>query len=144
MTTAEKVSTSAPGRRKDTAGKTTVADTVVATIAGIAARDVEGVHAMGGGGARAVGAVRDRVSRSQDHTRGVKVEVGEEQAALDLDIVVVYGVHIADAAADIRSAVTSAVERMTGLEVVEININVRDVNVPGEDEDEEEDEARVR
>ncbi len=104
MTTAEKVTTSVPGRRKDTAGKTTVADTVVATIAGIAARDVEGVHAMGGGGARAVGAVRDRVSRSQDHTRGVKVEVGEEQAALDLDIVVVYGVHIADVAADIRSA----------------------------------------
>lgn len=143
MTTAEKVTTSVPGRRKDTAGKTTVADTVVATIAGIAARDVEGVHAMGGGGARAVGAVRDRVSRSQDHTRGVKVEVGEEQAALDLDIVVVYGVHIADVASDIRSAVTSAVERMTGLEVVEININVRDVNVPGEDEDEE-DDARVR
>jgi uncharacterized alkaline shock family protein YloU len=144
MTTPEKVSTSSPGRRNGTAGKTTIADTVVATIAGIAARDVEGVHAMGGGSARAVGAVRDRVSRSQDHTRGVKVEVGEKQAALDLDVVVVYGTHIADAAAEIRSSVTSAVERMTGLEVVEININVRDVNVPGEDDDEDEDDARVR
>ena len=145
MTTAEHVSTSVSGRKSQTAGKTTIADTVVATIAGIATRDVEGVHTMGGGGARAVGAVRDRVSRTQDHTRGVKVEVGEKQAAIDLDVVVVYGSQIADTASEIRSSVTSAVERMTGLEVVEININVRDVNVPGEEsEDEEEDVARVR
>lgn len=145
MTTAENSARTTAGRKKDTAGKTTISDSVVATIAGIATREVEGVHAMGGGATRAVGAVRDRVARSDAHTRGVKVEVGEEQAALDLDVVVLYGTHIAEAASDIRSSVTSAVELMTGLEVVEININVRDVHVPGDDSDEEEEEtARVR
>jgi uncharacterized alkaline shock family protein YloU len=74
----------------------------------------------------------------------VKVEVGERQAALDLDIIVVYGTEISDAASEIRASVTGAVERMTGLEVVEINIHVRDVHVPGEDPDEDEGEARVR
>ncbi|WP_037906329.1 Asp23/Gls24 family envelope stress response protein [Actinacidiphila yeochonensis] len=141
MTTPEKPSTS----HSKTAGKTTIADSVVATIAGIATREVDGVYAMGGGPTRAVGAVRDRVSRSADHTRGVKVEVGERQAAVDLDLVVEYGTEIADTADDIRSNVTKAVERMTGLEVVEINVNVRDVHVPGEEPDEDEqDTARVR
>ncbi|MBY8882104.1 Asp23/Gls24 family envelope stress response protein [Actinacidiphila acidipaludis] len=124
-------------------GKVVIADSVVATIAGIATREVEGVYAMGGGTTRAMGAVRDRVARSADHTRGVSVEVGEKQAAIDLDIVVLYGTEIADAAAGIRSHVASTVERMTGLEVVEVNVNVRDVHVPGEETDEEE-EVRVR
>jgi uncharacterized alkaline shock family protein YloU len=134
---------SSSNRHKGVTGKVVIADTVVATIAGIATREVEGVHAMGGGASRAVGAVRDRVSRSADHTRGVTVEVGEKQAAIDLDIVVLYGTEIAEAAAGIRSHVASAVERMTGLEVVEVNINIRDVHVPGEESDEEE-ETRVR
>lgn len=144
MTTTARQPAVSTNRGKDIAGKTTIADSVVATIAGIATREVEGVHTMGGSTARAVGAVRDRVSRSSDPTRGVKAEVGEKQAALDLDIVVVYGTHISEAAAEIRSRVANAVERMTGLEVVEININVRDVNVPGEENEEEEEEVRVR
>jgi len=115
---------------------------VVATIAGIAAREVEGVYAMGGGTARAVGAVRDRVARSTEHTRGVKVEVGERQAAVDLDLVVEFGTEIDDTADDIRDSVAAAVGRMTGLETVEINVNVRDVHVPGEEPEEE--EVRVR
>ena len=131
------------GRHGDVGGRTVVADTVVATIAGIATREVDGVHSMGGGASRAVGAVRDRVAGSSDPTRGVKVEVGEKQAAIDLDVVVLYGTEIADAAAGIRSHVADAVERMTGLEVVEVNINVRDVHVPGDDSDEDED-VRVR
>jgi len=132
-------------RSKDVAGRTTIADSVVATIAGIATREVEGVHSMGGTAARAVGAVRDRMARSADPTRGVKAEVGEQQAALDLDIVVDYGTHIAEAAREIRSSVASTVERMTGLEVVEINISVRDVYVPGEESEEsEEGQTRVR
>jgi uncharacterized alkaline shock family protein YloU len=132
-------------RHKNVSGKVVIADTVVATIAGIATREVEGVHAMGGGATRAMGAVRDRVARSADHTRGVSVEVGEKQAALDLDVVVLYGTEIANCAAGIRSHVASAVERMTGLEVVEVNVNVRDVHVPGEDDsDEGEEEVRVR
>jgi uncharacterized alkaline shock family protein YloU len=139
----ENASRSVSSRRSDVGGKTTIADSVVAVIAGIATRDVDGVHTMGGGASRAMGAVRDTVSRSTDFTRGVKVEVGEKQAAIDLDVVVLYGTEIADAATQIRSHVANAVERMTGLEVVEINVNVRDVYIPGEDNDEEE-ESRVR
>ncbi|CAG7658461.1 Asp23/Gls24 family envelope stress response protein [Actinacidiphila bryophytorum] len=138
----ENASRSVSSRRSDVGGKTTIADSVVAVIAGIATREVDGVHTMGGGASRAMGAVRDTVSRSTDFTRGVKVEVGEKQAAVDLDVVVLYGTEIADAAAQIRSHVANAVERMTGLEVVEINVNVRDVYVPGEDNEEE--ESRVR
>ncbi|NJP46453.1 Asp23/Gls24 family envelope stress response protein [Actinacidiphila epipremni] len=139
----DNASRSVSSRRDDIGGKTSIADSVVAVIAGIAAREVDGVHTMGGGASRAVGAVRDTVSRSKDFTRGVKVEVGEKQAAVDLDVVVLYGTEIADAASQIRSHVANAVERMTGLEVVEININVRDVYIPGEDNDEES-ESRVR
>jgi uncharacterized alkaline shock family protein YloU len=135
--------TSSASRRKDVAGKTVIADTVVATIAGIATREVDGVHTMGGGPSRAMGAVRDTMTRTPDPTRGVKVEVGEKQAAIDLDVVVLYGTEITDASDAIRSHVAFAVERMTGLEVVEVNINVRDVYVPGEENDEDEN-VRVR
>ncbi|CAL9321840.1 Asp23/Gls24 family envelope stress response protein [Streptomyces olindensis] len=128
-----------PGSR----GRTTIADGVVEKIAGLAARDVDGVHAMGSGLSRTFGAVRDRVPGGQKSvTRGVKAEVGEVQAALDLEIVVEYGVSIADVARDVRENVITAVERMTGLEVVEVNIAVSDVKLP--DEEEEEPERRIQ
>jgi len=120
-------------------GTTTIADNVVATIAGIAARETEGIYALGGSASRALGTVRDRVSRSSDPSRGVKVEVGEKQAAIDLDVIVEYGEPIADAAKEIHSRVTDAVETITGLEVVEINIKVLDVHLP--DSDDEDDDA---
>ncbi|MFF3287751.1 Asp23/Gls24 family envelope stress response protein [Streptomyces sp. NPDC003023] len=126
-----------PGAR----GRTTIADGVVEKIAGLAARDVLGVHAMGGGLSRTFGAVRDRVgsgSGRSNATRGVKAEVGEVQTALDLEIVVDYGVSISDVARAVRENVVSAVERMTGLEVVEVNIAVSDVKLPDEEEDEPE------
>ncbi|MEU0374234.1 Asp23/Gls24 family envelope stress response protein [Streptomyces sp. NPDC006283] len=127
-------------------GRTTIADGVVEKIAGLAARDVLGVHAMGGGLARTFGAVRDRVGGAgggrSSATRGVKAEVGEVQTALDLEIVVDYGVSIADVARAVRENVVSAVERMTGLEVVEVNIAVSDVKLP--DEEEEEPEPRLQ
>ncbi|MEU6461719.1 Asp23/Gls24 family envelope stress response protein [Streptomyces sp. NPDC046976] len=122
-----------------TRGRTTIADGVVEKIAGLAARDVIGVHAMGGGFARTLGAVRDRVpGGSKSVTRGVKAEVGEVQTALDLEIVVDYGVSIGDVAGAVRENVVAAVERMTGLEVVEVNIAVSDVKLPDEEEDEPE------
>ncbi|MEV5440384.1 Asp23/Gls24 family envelope stress response protein [Streptomyces sp. NPDC052682] len=128
-----------PGSR----GRTTIADGVVEKIAGLAARDVEGVHAMGSGLSRTFGAVRDRVpGGAKSVTRGVKAEVGEVQAALDLEIVVEYGAPIADVARDVRENVIAAVERMTGLEVVEVNIAVSDVKLP--DEEEEEPERRIQ
>lgn len=115
-------------------GKTTIADTVVAKIAGIAAREVSGVHALGGGTARAVGALRERIPGGRtNHAQGVAVEVGERQAAVDLDLVVEYGVPITDLARGVRSNVISAIERMTGLEVVEVNVVVNDVHLPGDE-----------
>jgi uncharacterized alkaline shock family protein YloU len=128
-----------PGAR----GRTTIADGVVEKIAGMAARDVDGVYAMGSGLSRTFGAVRDRVpGGTKSVTRGVKVEVGEVQSALDLEIVVEYGVSIADVARDVRENVITAVERMTGLEVVEVNIAVSDVKLP--EEEEEEPERRIQ
>ncbi|MCX5225407.1 Asp23/Gls24 family envelope stress response protein [Streptomyces sp. NPDC006553] len=127
-------------------GRTTIADGVVEKIAGLAARDVVGVHAMGSGISRTFGAVRDRVpgggGARSNATRGVKAEVGEVQTALDLEIVVDYGVSIADVAGDVRENVITAVERMTGLEVVEVNIAVSDVKLP--DEEDEESESRLQ
>lgn len=127
-------------------GRTTIADGVVEKIAGLAARDVLGVHAMGSGISRTFGAVRDRVpgGGTKSVSRGVKAEVGEVQTALDLEIVVEYGVSIADVARDVRENVIAAVERMTGLEVVEVDIAVSDVKLPEEDEDGGEPESRLR
>lgn len=122
-----------------TRGTTVIADTVVSTIAGIAVRETDGIHTVGGGASRAFGAVKEKVSRSNDPGRGVKVEVGEKQTAIDVDIVVEYGIPIMEAAKNIRTHVTDAVETMTGLEVVEINIKVLDVHVPGSDDDDDED-----
>ncbi|EST22257.1 Asp23/Gls24 family envelope stress response protein [Streptomyces roseochromogenus] len=127
-----------------TRGRTTIADGVVEKIAGLAARDVVGVHAMGSGLARTFGAVRDRVpGGSRSVARGVKAEVGEVQTALDLEIVVDYGVSIADVARAVRENVIASVERMTGLEVVEVNIAVSDVKLPDE-EDEEPEPPRIQ
>ncbi|MFI9047225.1 Asp23/Gls24 family envelope stress response protein [Streptomyces sp. NPDC053427] len=127
-------------------GRTSIADVVVEKIAGIAAQDVIGVHALGSGFARSMGAVRGRVpgaGSGKSVTRGVSVEVGDVQAAIDLEIVVDYGVSIVDVSGAVRVNVISAVERMTGLEVVEVNIAVSDVKLPDE-EDEEEDQQRVQ
>lgn len=117
-------------------GTTTIAEAVVSKIAGLAAREVGGVHALGGGAARAFGAIRERIpGAATNASQGVSVEVGEKQAAVDIDVVVEYGVAIADLAKAIRRNVISALERMTGLEVVEVNVSVNDVHLPSDDED---------
>ncbi|GAA3602754.1 Asp23/Gls24 family envelope stress response protein [Kineosporia mesophila] len=126
-------------------GKTSIADTVVAKIAGIAAREVSGVHALGGGTARAVGALRSRIpGGSTNHSQGVTVEVGERQAAVDVQLVAEYGVSIADLAAGIRRNVIGSIEGMTGLQVTEVNIEVQDVYVPSEDNDNDQDDSAPR
>ncbi|GAA2593461.1 Asp23/Gls24 family envelope stress response protein [Dactylosporangium fulvum] len=124
-------------------GKISVAEGVVQKIAGIACREIGGVHAMGAGGSRAFGAIRERIpgSTGPNVAQGVGVEVGESEAAVDLDIVVEYGVSIADLGRGIQRNVKQAVERMTGLEVVEVNINVDDVHLP--ESGEGQDESRV-
>lgn len=125
----------------DAAGRTTIADGVVAKVAGIAAREVPGVYALGGGGARALGAIRD-VINATDLSQGVKVEVGETQAAADLTLVVEYPAPVQEVASNVRVAVADAITRLVGLEVVEVNIVVNDVHVPGDDNNDNE-ESRV-
>jgi uncharacterized alkaline shock family protein YloU len=114
-------------------GRTTIAASVVQKIAGIAAREISGVHSMGGGVSRAFGAIRERIpggGTGAANIAGVQVEVGEKQAAVDLDIIVEYGASIVELARAVRRNVIGAVERMTGLEVIEVNIAVNDIHLP--------------
>jgi uncharacterized alkaline shock family protein YloU len=117
-------------------GQISVADEVVQKIAGKACREVSGVHSMGTGSARAFGALRERIPGSSGPSiaQGVGVEVGETEAAIDLDIVVEYGVGIAELGRSIQRNVKQSVERMTGLRVVEVNVAVDDVYLPGTDD----------
>ncbi|WP_436787631.1 Asp23/Gls24 family envelope stress response protein [Yinghuangia sp. YIM S10712] len=111
-------------------GRTAIADSVVAKVSGVAAREVTGVYALGKGVARAFASVRQRVPGGKPNVaQGVSVEVGERQCAVDLTLIVEYGVAIAEVAADVRENVIDAVERMTGLEVVEVNISVDDIHI---------------
>ncbi len=138
---------SAPSRLADetSQGKTSIAAGVVQKIAGIAAREISGVHSMGGGVSRAFGAIRERIpgSSTSSSTSGVQVEVGEKQAAVDLDIIVEYGASIVDLARAVRRNVITATERMTGLEVTEVNIAVNDIHFPQDDTGEEPAPSRV-
>lgn len=128
-----------------THGKTTIADTVVEKIAGLATREVSGVHALGTNVARAFGAVRERIPGAKTSlAQGVSVEVGERQAAVDLDIVVEYGVEIGEVTKAVRRNVISAIERMTALEVTEVNISVGDVHIEGESDDDNTAASRVQ
>ncbi len=126
-------------------GQITVSDSVVQKIAGTACREMGGVHAMGTGGARAFGALRERVpgSSGPNVAQGVGVEVGETQAAIDLAIVVEYGVSIAELGRSIQRNVKQSVERMTGLQVVEVNVAVDDVYLPSSDDDSQDTPSRV-
>lgn len=126
-------------------GRTTISDSVVTKVAGVAAREVNGVYAMGGGVSRAWGAMREQLSAGGSRvTQGVTVEVGERQAAIDLDITADYGVSIPDLAAGVRRNVSNAVEKICGLEVTEVNIAVNDVHLPGDEQEEQQTEARVQ
>jgi len=118
-------------------GTTSIADSVVAKIAGVAAKEMSGVHAMGGATGRAIGAIREKVGGT-NAGQGVKVEVGQRQAAIDIDLIVDYGVSIVDLSQAVRENVIGQVERMSGLEVTEVNISVNDVYLGGESEDDSE------
>ena len=126
-----------------TVGKTVIDDTVVSKVAGIAAREVTGVHSLGNGAARAIGALRDAIGQ-QNHSQGVKVEVGEKQVAADITIVAEYPVPLQQVAEGVRSSVARALEQIVGMEVAEVNVTVQDVFIPGDDdEDDDKKEARV-
>ncbi len=123
-------------------GRTALAVGVVEKIAGMAAREVPGIHALGSGLSRTFGAMRDKVPGGKSAVgRGIKAEVGEKQTAIDIALVVEYGVVIPELASQVRENIIDAVERMTGLEVVEVNIAVNDVHLPDEPDIEEEEET---
>ncbi|WP_373243586.1 Asp23/Gls24 family envelope stress response protein [Megamonas funiformis] len=118
-------------------GTIRIADEVVSIIAGLAATEVEGVAGMSGGIAGGIAEILGR----KNFSKGVKVEVGEKEAAIDLYIIVKYGVRIPDIALNVQEAVKAAIENMTGLSTVEVNVHVQGVGFP---EDVKTEEVRVR
>ena len=117
-------------RPEDIGGKTAIGEQAVAKVAAFAARSVDGVYALGSGSGRALGAVRDAVGGSSA-TQGVHVEVGETEVAVDITLVALYGTPLTRIADNVRAAVYSAVESLVGLRVVEVNVDVNDVHIPG-------------
>jgi uncharacterized alkaline shock family protein YloU len=130
-------------------GATSIGDAVVAKIVGIAAQEVEGVQ-MGGGTARAMGGVLDRVPGAVSgvgggsQTRGVSVEVGAEEVAADLSMAVEYGRQIPQTTEAVRNNVINRVENLTGLRVTEVTITVNDVLFPEEERPQQEQQRQVR
>ena len=109
-------------------GRTVISETAVAKVVGIAARAVPGVYSLGTGSSRALGAIRDAVG-SSDHAAGVHAEVGETQVAVDITLVATYGTPLHSLANQVRAAVYSAVEKLVGLQVIEVNVEINDVYI---------------
>jgi len=109
-------------------GALKISDEVVAITAGIAAMDIPGVAGMSGGIAGGIAEILGRKNLS----KGVKVEVGEKEAVIDLYMIVEYGCRIPDVAWQIQEKVKESVENMTGLNVIEVNIHVQGVNIEKE------------
>lgn len=124
--------------KKGVLGAVRIADEVVSIIAGLAATEVDGIAGMSGG---LVGGIAEMLGK-KNFAKGVKVEVGEKEAAIDLYIIVKYGVRIPDVALSVQENVKQAIETMTGLSVVEVNIHVQGVGFP--EPEKEEEEVRVR
>lgn len=136
------VTSSAPLSAAGSAGKTVINDGVIAKITGIAVREVPGVFAVGGGAARALGAIRGAIGQA-DLSQGVSVEVGETQVAVDVVIVADYPVSLQKVADDVRAAAYAAIRQLVGMDVTEVNVTIADVHIPG-DENDETVEARVQ
>jgi uncharacterized alkaline shock family protein YloU len=119
---------------KSERGKTTIADAVVTKVASIAAREVPGVHQLGGGVSRAVGSLTQRVGIGDEYSHGVAVEVGEREAAVDLNVTVDYGESLPLVSQAIRDNVIKRIEGITGLAVTEVNVMITDLYSPADDE----------
>ena len=102
-----------------------ISDDVVAVIAGVAVSEVPGVAGMAGGFA---GGISEVLSGKKNLSKGIKVEVGEKETKIDVNIIVEYGTRIPDVAFEIQNRVKKAVETMTGLKVLEVNVHVQGVN----------------
>lgn len=127
------------GRLSTDKGTTTIADVVVTKIAGIAAREVGGVHRLGGAVARALGAVTQRlpVAEAASASQGVSVEVSEGEARVSLSVIVDYGESIPDVSEGIRDNVIRRIEATTGLAVTAVDIAISDLYFPGDDDEDQ-------
>ncbi len=114
------------------AGQTLLSETVVESIAGVAAREVKGVHKLGRG------TLRNAIARVRgaSEAQGVDAEVGAREVAIDLEMVVEYGFNIQDVATQVRAVIAERIEQMTSRIVKEVNINVVDIHFPDDKKDE--------
>lgn len=103
-----------------------ISNDVVASIAGVAVSEVPGVYGMAGGITEIFG--------KKGLTKGIKVEVGEKETKIDVNIIVEYGARIPDVAFEIQNRVKKAVETMTGLKVANVNIHIQGINIPEKDQ----------
>lgn len=109
-----------------------ISSDVVAVIAGVAVGEVQGVFAMSGGFA---GGISEVLSGKKNFSKGIKVDITEKEAKIDVNIIVEYGIRIPDVAFQIQTKVKKEVEKMTGLNVTAINVNVQGVNTKENKED---------
>jgi len=114
-------------------GAIRIADEVVSIVAGLAATEIDGVASMSGGIA---GGIAEALGR-KNFSKGVKVDVGEEEAAVDLFLIVRYGARIPDVAWAVQENVKNAIENMTGLRVQKVNVHVQGVHFPQQPKGEE-------
>ena len=114
-------------------GVTTISDTVVSSLAGMAAREVEGVH-MGGGASRTAGGVLGSLTGSENRTSGISVEVGRTETAIDLKMGIEYNKNILQTVEEVRRRITDRVQSMTGLRVKELNATITDITFPEKEE----------
>ncbi|MBO5478664.1 MAG: Asp23/Gls24 family envelope stress response protein [Clostridia bacterium] len=114
-----------------------ISDDVVAVIAGVAVSEVAGVAGMAGGFA---GGISEVFSGKKNLSKGIKVDVGEKETKIDVNIIVEYGTRIPDVAFEIQNRVKKAVETMTGLNVIEVNVHVQGVSIEKTEEKQEETE----
>ncbi|MEB3101442.1 Asp23/Gls24 family envelope stress response protein [Ferviditalea candida] len=131
------MNTIAPDYEKTELGNIQIAPEVIEIIAGLATVEVPGVAGMSGGIAGGIAELLGRKNLS----KGVKVEVGQKEAAVDVSIVVEYGRRIPEVAAEIQKNVKNAIYSMTGLSVVEVNVHIHDVHFKEQDKPSVEDET---
>jgi uncharacterized alkaline shock family protein YloU len=110
-------------------GVTTISDTVVSQLAGMAAQEVEGVH-MGGGASRTAGGVLGSITGSESRTSGISVEIGRTEAAIDLKMGIEYNKNILETVEEVRRRITDRVESTTGLRIKELNATITDITFP--------------
>jgi uncharacterized alkaline shock family protein YloU len=136
-------SSTGSGRLETERGTTSIAEVVVTKVAGIAAREVTGVHRLGTGMSRAIGAVTQRLQVSDVSTQGVNVEVTDSDARVWMSVIIDYGESIPDVAQAIRDNVVRRIEATTGLHCSAVDIAVTDLYFPGDDDEDDTPSARA-